>query len=84
MNMVRQAATQFLVEICYREPSYEARNGARAEPFRFRYRVNAHSEAAARKFAIEEFEYISARSSVGWVRDIVAVDVIPVIGIKPL
>lgn len=72
--------TVFIVEVQYREPGYEARTGARDEPFRFRYRITACNETQARWFALDEFRRISALSSVGWIRDIVGVDVIPVIG----
>lgn len=76
-----QHPTQFIVEIQYREPGYELRHGARDEPFRFRYRINASGEDSAKWYALEEFRRISAMSSVGWIRDVVGVDVIPVIGI---
>jgi hypothetical protein len=72
--------TRFIVELRYREPSYETYHGARAEPYRFRYRIDALSKEAAIEIAIAEFERISALSSVGWTREIVGVDVVPVIG----
>lgn len=72
--------TQFIVEIHYREPGYELRYGARDQPFRFRYRIDASSEESARSYALEEFRRISEMSSVGWIRDVVCVDVMPVIG----
>lgn len=76
----RRAPTEFIVELQYREPGYEARTGPRAQPFRFRYRISANSEAQARWLALEEFRRITELSSVGWIRDVVGVDVIPVIG----
>lgn len=71
---------EFLVEIHYREPGYELRHGARREPYRFRYRVEATTEAAAVAHALAELERISAISAVGWIREVVGVEVIPVIG----
>jgi hypothetical protein len=70
----------FLVEVLYREPGYETRHGARAEPYRFRYRIHAGNEASARWLALDEFRRISELSSVGWVRDVVSVAVVPVTG----
>ena len=70
---------QFIVEIHYREPGYEARHGARDEPFRFRYRIHAGSADSARWLALDEFRRITELSSVGWIRDVIGVDVIPVI-----
>lgn len=73
--------TQFLVEVQYREPSYETRHGAREAPYRFRYRIDAASEGAATQLALAEFWRISQISSVGWVREVVDVHVTPVIGV---
>lgn len=64
----------FLVEIRYREPTYEARHGARAEPYRWRYRVRAPSEVAATRVAVDEFHHMEVISAVGWPRDIVAIE----------
>lgn len=63
----------FVVEVRYREPDYEARHGAKLEPYRFRYRVEALDEATARALALREFHAITALSSVGWSRDVVEV-----------
>jgi hypothetical protein len=71
---------QFIVEIHYREPSYEARNGVRDAPFRFRYRIDASSADTAQKLALAELRRVTALSSVGWIRDVVDVSVIRVIG----
>jgi hypothetical protein len=68
-----QKPAKFIVEVRYREPSYELQHGARAEPYRFRYRVHAQSEQAAIEFAISEFERVSALSWVGWTRSIVEI-----------
>lgn len=76
----RRNPTEFVVELQYREPGYEARTGQRSQPFRFRYRISASSEAQARWLALEEFRRITELSSVGWIREVVRVDVIRVIG----
>lgn len=67
----------FVVEIQYREPTYEARYGRRANPYRFRYRLEARSAADARELAVIEFARVSAMSSVGWTREIVGVEIGP-------
>ena len=72
----------FLVELKYREPSYEARNGVHGEPYRFRYRIEATSEEAAASHALRQFREISALSGVGWGRDVVGCAVVPALG-KP-
>lgn len=71
--------TEFIVEIRYREPNYEAREGERDEPFRFRYRIHAGNAEAATSLALDQFRRISELSSVGWIRDVVSVDVMPVL-----
>lgn len=75
--MVAHAApgelTAFLVEVRYREPSYESRHGVRPEPYRFRYRRWAASADAAIADALAEFWHITALSSSGWTREIVGV-----------
>ena len=76
---IRRGPTEFIVEIRYREPSYEAREGERDEPFRFRYRIYAGTADAATSLALDEFRRITKLSSVGWIRDVVSVDVIPVL-----
>jgi len=68
-------ASWFIVEIQYREPSYEARHGRRATPYRFRYRIEATSSAEAREHAVIEFARVSAMSSVGWTREIVGMSI---------
>jgi hypothetical protein len=76
-NVNEGSATRcFVVELRYREPGYEARHGAKAEPYRFRYRIVAASEEAAVWQALAEFHEISALSGVGWTRDVVSCDVI--------
>lgn len=66
---------QFLVEILYREPGYEARHGPREQPYRWRYAVSASSPATAEGMALAEFKTIASLSSVGWIREVVAVHI---------
>ncbi len=77
-NRRTTSPSKFIVELRYRELSYETHNGARAEPYRFRYRLEAPSEQAAVAFAIAEFEHMNALSSVGWTRLTVEIVVEPV------
>ncbi len=74
-----QASSSFTVEVRYREPSYESRHGARAEPYRFRYRLEAPNEQAAVAFVVAEFKRMNMLSSVGWTRLIVDIVVEPVL-----
>ncbi len=73
----RNSLSIFIVEVRYREPSYEIRHGARAEPYRFRYRLEAPSEHAAIASVVAEFERMNVLSSVGWTRQIVELVVEP-------
>ena len=65
----------YTVTIHYREPSYEQTGKPRAEPYRFTYDVHAEGADRARELAIAEFERVTRESSVGWVREIVEVEV---------
>jgi hypothetical protein len=67
--------TEFIVEVRYREPGYEARNESGPKPYRFRYRIKATSEANAASQALAEFRAITALSGSGWVRDVIGCDV---------
>jgi len=69
----------FLVEIQYREPSYERRHGARPNPYRWRYRIYARSGEMAVEMALQEFREIAQLSSSGWSREVVAVEVLLVL-----
>ena len=73
----KRILSRFIVEVRYREPSYETRHGARDAPYRFRYRVEAPSEHAAIAYVVAEFERMSSLSSVGWTRLIVEIVVEP-------
>lgn len=66
-----------IVDIAYREPSYETRHGIKPEPYRWRYVVEADSLDRATRLALDEFRRMEALSSVGWRRDIVSIDVSP-------
>ncbi len=70
----------YLVEVRYREPGYEARHGERRAPYRFRYRIEAVDEAGAIDRALAEFHEIASLSGVGWARDVVGCEALPVIG----
>jgi hypothetical protein len=61
-------STTFLVEIHYREPTYEARVGPKGLAFRWSYRVAAGNGDLARLAAINEFRRMERLSGVGWAR----------------
>ena len=65
----------YRVVVSYREPEYEARTGPRGAPYRWTYAVRAESEEEARRWALNEFREVSRLSSVGWWREVVAVEV---------
>lgn len=65
----------YRVRILYREPSYERRAGAKREPYRWTYEVPASSQDQAVDCAVAEFHRMARLSSVGWVREIVAIEV---------
>jgi hypothetical protein len=67
--------TVYKVVVSYREPDYEQRTGPRATPYRWTYAVRADSEEEARRRALSEFREVSRMSSVGWWREVVAVEV---------
>ena len=71
----------YIVDVRYREPGYEARTGGAREPYRFRYRVDAGCGEAAAELALKEFNYIASISGVGWVREIVGLEVSLVSGL---
>lgn len=65
----------YRVRILYRERTYEKRAGAKPEPYRWTYKLQAPSEQQAVDLAVAEFQHIARLSSVGWVREIVAIEV---------
>ena len=72
---VAAPASEYLVEVWYREPTYEASVGPKAEPYTWRYRIRAYSEAEAQERALGQFKALAEVSSVGWVREVVEVKV---------
>jgi hypothetical protein len=67
--------SEYVVEVWYREPTYEAHVGPKAEPYSWRYRIKAGSEAEAQEFALGQFKALAEVSSVGWVREVIEVKV---------
>ena len=70
----RPVMRYFAVEIRYRQPTYELRAG-RTREYQWTFQVAANSEQQARTFAREEFVWMQRNSSVGWIREIVAITV---------
>ena len=75
--MTDAQAMFYKVTVRYREPTYEARNTPRRDPFRWTYTLSAEGEDQARRRALHEFREVTRLSSVGWSREVVAVDVQP-------
>lgn len=75
-----RATSHFRVIIRYREPTYAAHHEPKAKPYEWTFRIKAATAAAAKGQALGEFHAIAALSSVGWVREIVDVDVNPTVG----
>lgn len=67
--------SEYVVEVWYREPTYEAHVGPKAEPYTWRYRICAASEAEAQEHALGQFKALAEVSSVGWVREVIEVKV---------
>jgi hypothetical protein len=66
----------FVVEIFYRELSYETRHGRKDAPYRWRFRAHASSPSVAIGAAVAEFRRMEALSSVGWTREIMDIQVL--------
>lgn len=58
----------YRVRVRYREPGYERRHGARAEPYEWRCEVRAGTGAEAVDAALAQFRALQRKSSVGWTR----------------
>jgi hypothetical protein len=71
--MPRPGAT-YRVRIHYREPTYELANGAHKRPFHWTYTITATSPHEAQLLALEEFRQMAIASGVGWVRQILLVE----------
>ena len=67
--------SRYLVHIRYREPSYELRAGRKAFPYAFTFEVAARDEHKARQRALQLFDETARQSSVGWMRQIIDVQV---------
>ena len=70
-------ASAFRVQIEYREPTYELRVGPKPAPYRWTYEIVARSETEAAESALQRFHGTMRASSVGWIREVVAVQVLP-------
>ncbi|MHB8876279.1 MAG: hypothetical protein ACYC8T_21515 [Myxococcaceae bacterium] len=68
--------SDYVVEIRYREPTYEVRAGHKDEPYSWRYRISAGNEDEARARALGQFAALADLSSVGWVREVIGVTVL--------
>ncbi len=66
---------RFVVTVSYREPTWEARFGARAHPCGGAFEVEAPDALTALATALVEFRQLEVTSFTGWIRDIVAASV---------
>lgn len=67
--------TGFRVRIIYREPTYEAATGKTCGAYSGTFLVSAPSHVAAANRAMNQFRELERLSSVGWVREVVEVQV---------
>jgi hypothetical protein len=65
----------FHVRIYYREPTWELYHGPRPEPLQASYDIEAVDAEHARRLALNEFRASGRDSGVGWVKEVVRVDV---------
>ena len=65
----------YRVEIQYREPTYERATGNQPKAYSWTYVIRADTEDEARAWAVNEFKRIERLSSVGWIREIVGMNV---------
>lgn len=77
MNQPLRLIRDFLVRVTYREPTFEEAEPAARAPFTWTWRIAAPGEEEARLRAIREFDRMQMLSSVGWIREVVAVHVEP-------
>jgi hypothetical protein len=64
----------YRIRIHYREPSFELRAGPQARPFHWTYFITAADPESAKGLALEEFRQMAQASGVGWVRQILLVE----------
>ncbi len=67
------------MRIDYREPTYEARVGPKDRAYSWTYEVVARTEQEAAEAALRKFFHTTHQSSVGWVREVVDVSVMPAV-----
>jgi len=65
----------YSVTIHYREPAFELRLRRQGPPYRFTFDVRARDERCAVEVARRKFDEMARLSSVGWVREIVRIEV---------
>lgn len=70
---------QYRVRILYREPTYEMYAGPKKDPYQWTYPVPMEATTpptVATAQALAEFREMERRSSVSWVREVVAVELV--------
>ena len=69
------ATQRFRIAIKYREPIYELAAGKKAEPYGWSLDVVAPDAVEALRVALAHFEGLQRLSSVGWVREVVRIEI---------
>jgi hypothetical protein len=64
------AISTYVITIFFREPSYELRVGAKAEPYSASYRIQAGSKEESERLALEAFRWQESNSHVSWGREV--------------
>lgn len=77
MSQTLRLVRDFLVRVTYREPTFEEVEPQARSPFTWTWRISAAGEEEARSRAIREFDRMQMLSSVGWIREVVSVQVEP-------
>ena len=66
---------EFVVEILYREPSYEIRIEPKKNPYKGTYNIRAKNKEEAEEMAMNLFRSTEKRSLVGWTRVVQQIEV---------
>ena len=69
---------RYRVRVLYREPSYAALTGHEPRTYSGTFEVQVGSAEQAGDAAVRQFKQIERQSGVGWTREIVDLQVVPV------
>ncbi|HEY3449561.1 MAG TPA: hypothetical protein VGK67_24625 [Myxococcales bacterium] len=71
---------RFRVRVLYREPTYAATTGREPRTYSGTFEVSARTAQQAGDAALRQFEKIERQSGVGWAREVVDLQIVPVPG----